>query len=244
MLKKSVLNIFTITLIHIQITFQLYIKARDSDPGLSGDDDLDDIFINRALELNSSFTEMEEYTGILNRVTFRAQFRVVCQQDYYGANCSTFCMGQNDNVNGHYTCNSDGSIQCLEGFENPNNNCRDSKLIMNLSYTIGIIQFPHNHELAVINPCDSSACANNGSCTPMGPFNFTCVCVAGYTGPICAYDIDDCLSVTCPNNSMCVDGVDSYECICDPNFKLDGDRCVQIPVTTVETSITRIKNQG
>ena len=80
-----------------------------------------------------------------------------------------------------------------------------------------------------INPCDSSPCANGGSCTPgmMGPFDYTCQCAAGYTGPRCGVNIDDCQSAVCPNNSICMDGVNSYECICYPNLELDaGGRCV------------------
>ena len=84
----------------------------------------------------------------------------------------------------------------------------------------------------VINPCDSSPCFNDGSCTPVGQFDFICQCVAGYTGPTCEVNIDDCcVSATCPNNSMCVDRIDSYECVCNPNFELDGDKCVQITQT-------------
>ena len=114
----------------IQVAFQLYIKARDADFGLSADDDLDDIIINRELEVNTTYTGMELFTGIHNRVSFQARFRVTCQQDYYGTCCNTYCVPRNDDRNGHYTCNErDGSIQCLEGFENPNNNCRGSKLI-------------------------------------------------------------------------------------------------------------------
>ena len=117
----------------MQVSFQLYIKAKDSDGGLivdliNGDDDLDDIFIDRTLEVSSNFTELEAYTGELNRVTVQMRFRVMCQRDYYGADCSIFCVAQDDDVSGHYTCNSDGSFQCLEGFINPQNNCRDSKL--------------------------------------------------------------------------------------------------------------------
>ena len=64
---------FMICILHIQVTFELYIEARESDAGLiidliNSDDDLDAIFIDRTLEVNMSFTEMEEYTGILNRV--------------------------------------------------------------------------------------------------------------------------------------------------------------------------------
>ena len=79
--------------------------------------------------MNTGFTAMEGYTGIRNRVTFQVRFRVMCQLNYYGADCSRFCVAKN-NVNGHYTCNSDGFIRCLEGFENPQNNCKDSELIM------------------------------------------------------------------------------------------------------------------
>ena len=102
-------------LVYMQVSFQLYIKARDSDAGLivdliNSDDDLDDIFIDRTLEVSSNFTELEVYTGELNRVTIQMRFRVICQQDYYGADCSIFCVAQNDNMNGHYTCNSDDSF--------------------------------------------------------------------------------------------------------------------------------------
>ena len=87
---------------------------------------------------------------------------------------------------------------------------------------------------AVINPCDSSPCVN-GSCNLMGPFDYTCQCAVGYTGHNCEANIDHCLSATCPNNSMCVDGIDSYECVCDPDFMMNEKRCVQIPVTQKET---------
>ena len=108
----------------------MYVEARDDD--LIGDSDLDDIFINRRLEVNTGFTEIEAYSGNSNRVTIQMSFRVMCQENYYGADCATFCMAQDDNENGHYTCNSDGSIQCRDGFENPSNNCRDSESLHDL----------------------------------------------------------------------------------------------------------------
>ena len=85
----------------------------------------------------------------------------------------------------------------------------------------------------VINPCNSSSCANNGSCIPVGPFDYTCQCAVGYTGSACESDTDDCMSANCPNNSMCVDGINSYECVCDPDFELGGERCVkEFPIKT------------
>ena len=77
---------------------------------------------------------------------------------------------------------------------------------------------------AAITACDSSPCANGGNCTSMEPFNFICQCVAGYTGRSCEVNIDDYVSAICPNNRICEDGVNTFECICLPGFEdLDND---------------------
>ena len=103
----------------------MYVRAMDEDR--FGDDFLDDIFITRTLQVSNInvFTEVMEYTGHNNKVTVGMSFRVRCQNNYYGADCDTFCVAQDDDENGHYTCNSDGSIQCKEGFEDASNECRD-----------------------------------------------------------------------------------------------------------------------
>ena len=111
----------------LQTSFQLFMRARDEDnPGT--DDDLDDIFINRSRQPSTVFSQEEEYFGVNEDVSVRLSYRITCQTNYYGSNCATFCLAQNNDVNGHYTCNSDGSIRCRDGYENPSNNCRDSKL--------------------------------------------------------------------------------------------------------------------
>ena len=107
----------------------MYIEAIEVAPFNFPDTHLDDIFVNRALEVNTNFTGIERYngTGLMNTVIIDVRFRVMCQQDYYGADCTTFCLNQNDDVNGYYTCNSDGSIQCREGFKNPSSNCTEGE---------------------------------------------------------------------------------------------------------------------
>lgn len=40
-------------------------------------------------------------------------YRFVCAKNYYGSSCETLCVPQNDNLNGHYNCSSDGLMQCL-----------------------------------------------------------------------------------------------------------------------------------
>ena len=110
----------------------MYIPVRELDPPGSADSDvpLDFIFINRALAVSAYFTPNETYTGInamSNRVVLDMRFRVMCQQNYYGANCTRLCIAQNDSVNRYYTCNSDGSIQCREGFRKNSNNCTEGE---------------------------------------------------------------------------------------------------------------------
>ena len=115
------------TLFNLQLDFQLLVRAKDFDDN-DDDDIVDDVFINMMLEVNASYTAVEEYTGVLGDVSLLVRFRVTCQRDYYGRNCSTFCIAQNDDSFGHFSCNQDGTIQCLEGFQNPQSNCSESKI--------------------------------------------------------------------------------------------------------------------
>ena len=113
----------------MQTYFQLFIRARDEDEPVGRDDDLDDIFINQSREPNTGYSPVAQYPGNSGKVSVDLRYQVYCQSNYYGRDCATFCEAQNDDVNGHYTCNSaDGSVQCRAGYENPSNNCRDSKL--------------------------------------------------------------------------------------------------------------------
>ena len=96
---------------------------------------------------------------------------------------------------------------------------------------------------AAIPACESSPrCANDGICTSMGPFDFTCQCEVGYTGSICEVNIDDCVSVTCPSNSMCVDGISTFECVCLPGFEDSGNNCVLVSRTD-STSDSAVSNK-
>ena len=84
---------------------------------------------------------------------------------------------------------------------------------------------------AAIPACESSPCANDGNCTSMGPFVFTCQCAVGYTGSTCEVNIDDCVSVTCPANSMCMDGLNTFECQCLTGFEEINGSCIMVVQT-------------
>lgn len=65
--------------------------------------------------------------------------------------------------------------------------------------------------------CDLLPCANGGTCTPSGS-SYTCTCVAGYGGPQCTVDVNDCAPNPCQNGGTCTDGLDTFTCQCAPGW--------------------------
>ena len=65
--------------------------------------------------------------------------------------------------------------------------------------------------------------AINVSCAENFQGSDCSVCVHGFTGTDCQTDIDDCVGVNCSGNGQCVDGVDNFDCSCDPGFT--GELC-------------------
>ena len=67
-----------------------------------------------------------------------------------------------------------------------------------------------------IDRCDGVDCGTNQLCVNL-VFNYSCVCMPGFTGTDCLTDIDDCAAVNC-NNGTCMDGIDVFTCVCDPRY--------------------------
>ncbi len=55
----------------------------------------------------------------LLRVT---DFTIACKEGYYGPDCSISCTPRDDST-GHFTCDEDGTILCLPGYQNTTTNC-------------------------------------------------------------------------------------------------------------------------
>uniref|UniRef100_A0A8C3CRJ2 Cubilin n=1 Tax=Cairina moschata TaxID=8855 RepID=A0A8C3CRJ2_CAIMO len=66
---------------------------------------------------------------------------------------------------------------------------------------------PLNDTCQLQNPCA------NGQCVAT-IFGYFCVCNAGWTGPNCTENIDECSSNPCQNGGNCTDGINSYTCEC------------------------------
>ena len=70
--------------------------------------------------------------------------------------------------------------------------------------------------------CLPSPCAN-GSCVARGGVA-RCECEAGYAGPTCAEDVDDCADGPCENGAECSDRVAGFACDCR-GLAFAGERC-------------------
>lgn len=112
-------------------------------------------------------------------------------------------------------------------------NGREVELVMEAEHGFGVGQ-------CNISRCSGSPCLNNGSCVEAGT-NFICVCSGGYTGQLCASQVDPCNNVVCENGGTCqaLLGDDNFECLC-PLYK-GGTLCEQGEVCTMCQHIVNIR---
>ena len=61
--------------------------------------------------------------SIRSDVIFTVSFSLNCEEDYYGPNCTDYCRPSDSDELGHYSCLSNGNIQCLQDYKNENTNC-------------------------------------------------------------------------------------------------------------------------
>ncbi|KAJ8418325.1 hypothetical protein AAFF_G00140340 [Aldrovandia affinis] len=87
-------------------------------------------------------------------------------------------------------------------------------------------------------PCQRtrSPCKNGGLCEDSNGFapELSCRCLAGFVGPYCQVDVDDCLMRPCANGATCLDGINRFSCSCPAGFSgrfctINDDDCVSRP---------------
>lgn len=88
--------------------------------------------------------------------------------------------------------------------------CSDSSWA-GLLHPAGPITSSHAHSSS------PDPCHNGGSCSD-GIGTFFCECLAGFRGPKCEEDINECASNPCKNGANCTDCVNSYTCTCPSGF--------------------------
>jgi hypothetical protein len=88
--------------------------------------------------------------------------------------------------------------------------------------------------------CEFSPCANGGTCSDLGTLKFNCECVAGWRGPICSDDWNECTMGihTCHDSASCINNEGSFSCRCDPGYSGDGHlTCIDINDCEVYKSV-------
>ncbi|KAI4495639.1 hypothetical protein M0802_008474 [Mischocyttarus mexicanus] len=162
----------------------------------------------------------------------------VCNSGYMGIppNCTINYCANNPCLNGG-TCTSGATCStsfsdwcticqnsgtCIEGINEYTCNCTKDFMVQNCE---------EEYDACSLNPCQ-----NNGSCTLItrSRRDFVCECPRGFEGKVCDVNIDDCVDVICPDDKICVDGIDSHECKCregyrDPNCTLIVYHCARNP---------------
>ncbi|XP_074220543.1 delta and Notch-like epidermal growth factor-related receptor isoform X1 [Camelus bactrianus] len=86
--------------------------------------------------------------------------------------------------------------------------------------------------------CQGRPCLNNASCVDaiekQDGRNFTCVCLAGYTGELCQSKIDYCILDPCRNGATCISNLSGFTCQCPegylgPACEEKADPCASAP---------------
>ncbi|XP_031561363.1 fibropellin-3-like isoform X2 [Actinia tenebrosa] len=68
-----------------------------------------------------------------------------------------------------------------------------------------------------VNECQSNPCRNGATCNNLVQ-NYSCTCIAGFTGKNCEHNIDDCKPDPCINGGTCFDLVNDFKCACRPGW--------------------------
>lgn len=83
--------------------------------------------------------------------------------------------------------------------------------IQDMSYRLIVIMLA----LSLRSPCKNGGlCEDNWGYAP----EISCRCLAGFTGPRCESNIDDCLMRPCANGATCLDGINRFSCLCPDGF--------------------------
>uniref|UniRef100_A0A673C0G3 Neurogenic locus notch homolog protein 2-like n=1 Tax=Sphaeramia orbicularis TaxID=375764 RepID=A0A673C0G3_9TELE len=130
------------------------------------------------------------------------------------------------NWNNHYNCS------CPPGFQGKNcrndiDECRKPGVCLNgglCMNTLGSFrcQCPPGYsgrtcEVSTL-PCAPSQCLNGGTCRQTSDHSYECACLPGFEGHNCENNVDDCPGHKCMNGGICVDGVNTYNCQCPPEW--------------------------
>ncbi|XP_063155949.1 protein crumbs homolog 1 [Candoia aspera] len=135
-------------------------------------------------------------------------YKCVCDPGYRG----TRCEEDIDDCYGHLCGN--GAI-CIDGINGYSCLCTGN-------FTGRFCRHIQLPSTVCGNENRNLTCYNYGNCTEFEG-RLECMCLAGFAGPQCEVDINECSSNPCLNGGLCQNQINKFYCFCDVNYA--GDRC-------------------
>ncbi|NP_001266228.1 neurogenic locus notch homolog precursor [Amphimedon queenslandica] len=133
----------------------------------------------------------------------------ICDQNWFGTNCTEFACNPNNNpcLNGATCSRGEGNdfiCHCAEGYSGTLCDGNDGRI-----------------PITLCNYTSSTSCGNFGTCI-VDPYtgNETCVCEFGRSGPNCNEVFNYCHAYPCYNGGTCVLTSGFFTCLCPPAFNL------------------------
>ena len=119
---------------------QLYIVVTDYDP-LFGNDFIDKVAADFTVTSLDSLSTEISYTGAQGSL-FTIGKTLTCSTNYYGTLCATYCLAQDSDQNGHYTCNTaDGSFNCRNGYTGSDCKTREFVIVKHVNSDVFKLDF-------------------------------------------------------------------------------------------------------
>ena len=172
---------------------------------------MDAYYINLTIPVGLSL-QPQLYTGLHGNSELTLSFELSCSEDYYGSECDIFCKERNDEM-GHYTCNTNGSIVCNEGYQNPLANCTECTMSIEgccKYYCRSCCHAVLNRLSMHLTLTGAKICLNGGTCTRSEGATYHCQCVEGYVGTNCEMETDECNPNPCLNGQCTVSSTTTY----------------------------------
>ncbi|NP_001158418.1 delta protein precursor [Saccoglossus kowalevskii] len=168
-------------------------------------------------------------------------YRIVCDEHYFGEECSDFCRPRDDNL-GHYTCDAFGNKVCLPGWggDSVEEYCSVPICKEGCHEQHGSCDSPgectcmFGYEGEYCDECIVYPGCQHGYCTQP----YVCICYEGWGGQLCNQDLAFCTHhKPCKNGGTCSNGNSGgnlYTCTCPPGFtgtdcEVEIDDCIDNP---------------
>ncbi|XP_021356594.1 delta-like protein 1 isoform X1 [Mizuhopecten yessoensis] len=177
--------------------------------------------ILRSVVIDSLYppTVWKRETMVSESVDLFFNYRILCDENYYGPECNVICRPRNDNL-GHYLCDENGTKICLPGWEGEH--CQRALCLDTCNKTNGICEEPFTCRCIMgwtgesCDQCLTHSKCMNGYCLQPSQ----CICLGGWRGEYCNIDTNYCMKTQpCLNGGTCIFDLKlNYTCVCPLNF--------------------------